>query len=104
MYWHVVKIEFKPEVQEERLRWEASLLEYLTTSDRVAFARISHSIDNELGTLVMSGFATKEDLDHYFVDPPRCVIHEVVQALKTSGGGAIDVWTDDPPDALARSL
>ena len=105
MLWHVTKIDFKRDTTEaDRTSCEELIRSHLDSHSNVQFFRLGRCIKSPMSTLVMSGFASEGDLDEYYSDPRHHRVHEAVQRLRTGGRSAIDIWTDDPLDALVRSF
>jgi hypothetical protein len=105
MIWHTVMIRFREDVtDEQRDDCEARLNAWFGSNPDISFYRVARSVGEDRSTLVLAGLPDREALDRYYNDAVHIETKMLVQSLREPGLNFLDVETEDPVDALARSL
>ena len=105
MLWHIAKIQWKADLSDDMQRQlETELADMGRRLPTIAFFRVTRCIDDDRATVVLSGFEDEVAFENYLQDPQHEAIAVRVREHRVGERLRIDAWTDDPPEALKRSL
>lgn len=102
MIWHIVRFDFSRVDDAERTRIEQMMRE-LVEIEEVAMLRVAHELADRHVTGLLTGFASREDLETYRTHAAH---QPLLAAVRDAGVSAVrlDIETEDDPTELPRVL